>query len=96
MERAIPYQSKTDKREANSKNSFIREIRKNHLLYLLTLPGILLIFIFAYLPIFGIAIAFQDYNPVKGIFGSAFVGFKISVSYLDQATYSKLYIIPFS
>lgn len=76
MERAIPYQSKTDKREANSKNSFIREIRKNHLLYLLTLPGILLIFIFAYLPIFGIAIAFQDYNPVKGIFGSAFVGFK--------------------
>ena len=76
MERAIPYQSKTEKREAKSKNSFIREIRKNHLLYLLTLPGILLIFIFAYLPIFGIAIAFQDYNPVKGVIGSAFVGFK--------------------
>ncbi|KRF42350.1 sugar ABC transporter permease [Paenibacillus sp. Soil787] len=58
------------------KSSFIQEIRKNHLLYLLTLPAILLIFVFAYLPIFGIVIAFQDYNPIKGIFGSDFVGFK--------------------
>jgi putative aldouronate transport system permease protein len=76
MERAITYQSQPNKREAKRKNSFINEIRKNHLLYLLTLPGILLIFVFSYLPIFGIAIAFQDYNPVKGIFGSTFVGFK--------------------
>ncbi|QYR22763.1 ABC transporter permease subunit [Paenibacillus sp. sptzw28] len=76
MERTITYQNQSQKREAKSKNSFFREIRKNHLLYLLTLPGILLIFVFAYLPIFGIAIAFQDYNPVKGVFGSAFVGFK--------------------
>lgn len=51
-------------------------MRKNYLLYLLTLPGIALIFVFAYLPIFGVAIAFQDYNPVKGVFGSEFVGFK--------------------
>lgn len=58
------------------KASFIQEIKKNHLLYLLTLPGILLIFVFAYLPIFGIAIAFQDYNPRKGVFGSKFIGFE--------------------
>ncbi len=84
MERAIPYQSKTDRREANSKNSFIREIRKNHLIYLSYFPGILLVFIFAYLPMFGIVIAFQDYNPVKGVFGSEFVGFKNFQVFLDQ------------
>ncbi len=56
--------------------SFIREIRKNQLMYLLMLPGILLIFVFAYVPMFGIVIAFQDYNPVKGVMGSEFVGFK--------------------
>lgn len=76
MERAIPYQSKSQKREVKSKNSFFREIRKNQLMYLLMLPGILLIFVFAYLPMFGIVIAFQDYNAVKGIMGSEFVGFK--------------------
>lgn len=56
--------------------SFLLEIRKNRMLYLLTLPGILLIFVFAYLPMAGIVIAFQDFNPVKGITGSEFVGLK--------------------
>lgn len=76
MERAITYQRQSQKREAKSKNSFLREIRKNQLMYLLMLPGILLIFVFAYLPMLGIVIAFQDYNAVKGIMGSEFVGFK--------------------
>lgn len=76
MEKTIPINNVSKKVSVHNKTSFIQEIRKNHLLYLLTLPGILLIFVFAYLPIFGIAIAFQDFNPVKGIFGSEFVGFK--------------------
>jgi putative aldouronate transport system permease protein len=66
----LPQQNK------KKKSSFIQEIKKNHLLYLLTLPGMLLIFVFAYLPIFGIAIAFQDYDPRKGVFGSKFIGFE--------------------
>ncbi|WP_397376210.1 ABC transporter permease [Paenibacillus sp. sptzw28] len=37
-------------------------------------PAIVLIFIFSYLPMGGIIIAFQDFNPVKGITGSEFVG----------------------
>ncbi|WP_028608969.1 ABC transporter permease [Paenibacillus harenae] len=76
MERTISYQSQPQKIKKMGKNSFIREIRKNHLLYLLTLPGILLIFVFAYLPIFGIVIAFQDFRPIEGVFGSPFVGFE--------------------
>ena len=76
MEKTIPIKNLSKSITIKKKSSFIQEIRKNHLLYLLTLPAILLIFVFAYLPIFGIFIAFQDYNPVKGIFGSDFVGFK--------------------
>ena len=54
----------------------LMEIRKHGLLYLLTLPGLLLIFVFAYLPMGGIVIAFQNFNAIKGITGSEFVGFK--------------------
>lgn len=57
-------------------NLVTTELRKHGLLYLLTLPGILLIFVFAYLPMGGIVIAFQDFNAIKGITGSEFVGFK--------------------
>ena len=39
-----------------------------------TLPAFLLTIIFKYIPMGGILIAFEDYNPMQGIFGSAWVG----------------------
>ncbi|GAA3407427.1 ABC transporter permease [Paenibacillus hodogayensis] len=56
--------------------SFIKELVRNKYLYLLALPAIVFFFVFSYLPMFGIVIAFQDYNPLKGIFGSEFVGLR--------------------
>ena len=38
------------------------------------LPAIILIFIFSYIPMAGIVIAFQQYLPTKGYFGSPWVG----------------------
>ena len=38
------------------------------------LPGILLLIIFIVIPLFGLVIAFQNYVPAKGIFGSEWVG----------------------
>jgi putative aldouronate transport system permease protein len=54
--------------------AFIREMRKNFALYLLTIPGILFFIIFSYVPMGGLVIAFQDFNLVRGIFGSTFSG----------------------
>lgn len=42
--------------------------------YLMLLPGFIWLFLFSIVPMFGIAIAFQDYNPVKGVLGSEWVG----------------------
>ncbi|TDQ33718.1 ABC transporter permease [Aureibacillus halotolerans] len=42
--------------------------------YLMMLPGLIWLFMFSVLPMFGIVIAFQDYNPVQGMLGSKFVG----------------------
>ena len=40
----------------------------------MSMPGILHLFIFAYLPMFGIIIAFKDFRFDKGIFGSDWIG----------------------
>ncbi|WP_426454994.1 ABC transporter permease [Paenibacillus sp. S-38] len=40
------------------------------------LPAVLLVFIFNYIPMAGILIAFQDFKPAKGLFGSDWVGLK--------------------
>ena len=49
---------------------------KNKELLFLTLPGLLLIIIFNYIPMFGLQVAFKNYTYDKGIWGSEWIGFK--------------------
>lgn len=44
-------------------------------LHIMLIPGLVLVLLFAYGPMAGIVIAFQDFNPGKGLFGSDYVGF---------------------
>ena len=39
-------------------------------------PGLIALFIFAYLPMAGLVMVFQDYDIIKGFFASPWVGFK--------------------
>ena len=50
--------------------------RKNTTLTLMALPAAVLLFIFSYVPIAGLVIAFKDYRYDQGVFGSDWVGFK--------------------
>ncbi len=49
-------------------------LKKDWPFHLLLLPGVILTFIFSYLPIYGIIMAFQNYNPGLGFIGSPWVG----------------------
>ncbi len=46
------------------------KIKRNIWLYLLLLPSFILLIVFCYGPMYGIIIAFKDYNPIQGIWGS--------------------------
>ncbi|WAG67221.1 ABC transporter permease subunit [Clostridium estertheticum] len=54
--------------------SFLHKVKKNKTLLLMLLPAVLFFFIFSYLPIAGIVVAFKSYNFKGGIFGSPWVG----------------------
>jgi putative aldouronate transport system permease protein len=54
---------------------FIKEIKANKYLYILAIPGILFLVIFAYIPFLGHALAFEDFKLSTGLFHSRFVGF---------------------
>lgn len=56
------------------KRGFLFEIKSHWMLYLMTVPGIIFFFIFSYIPMGGLVMAFQNFNLVKGIFGSEFGG----------------------
>lgn len=59
-----------------NQNTVSKQFKKQWRLLLFLTPGILCFLIFSYLPMFGIVVAFQDYNIFKGFLRSPFVGFK--------------------
>jgi putative aldouronate transport system permease protein len=58
-------------------HSTLLYVRQHWQLYVLfILPAFVLTIIFRYVPMGGILIAFTEYNPIRGIFGSEWVGFE--------------------
>ena len=52
------------------------KLRSQWELHVLMVPAIIVTLIFSYFPMYGIILAFKQYNPRLGIFGSKWVGFK--------------------
>jgi putative aldouronate transport system permease protein len=57
-------------------NKTLAEVKKCIPLYALLLPAIVLVICFAYVPMYGVIIAFKDYSPARGIMNSAWAGLK--------------------
>lgn len=53
----------------------MKKLKRQWQYHLMLLPGVILIFIFAYIPLYGVIIAFEDYNPAMG-FSSPWAGLK--------------------
>lgn len=53
-----------------------RTWRRYKWLYVMLLPGILYYLVFKFGPMFGLLAAFKEYQPMKGFFGSPWVGFE--------------------
>lgn len=60
-------------------------LRRQYDLILLALPAVLITLIFHYIPIYGITMAFQEYNPWDGYFGSPWVGFKQFIRFFSDS-----------
>lgn len=58
----------------SSVSRLLAYIRKYWFLYMLILPGFAFMAVFNYAPMYGIQLAFKDYSPRAGIWGSEWVG----------------------
>ena len=69
----------------NSMHNTLVYVKQHWQLYVFFLgPALLLTIVFRYIPMGGILIAFQKYNPFKGIFGSEWVGLKYFKQFLSS------------
>ena len=68
-------------------------IKRHWQLYLLfLLPAVVLTLVFKYAPMGGVLIAFQKYNPFKGIWGSEWVGFKNFIRFMSSPDFQRYLI----
>ncbi|MFH5183411.1 ABC transporter permease [Paenibacillus sp. TAB 01] len=72
---------------ASRKSKLASYFRQTWSLHVLLLPAALIVLIYNYIPLLGVIIAFKEYKPWLGIFGSAWVGldhFKYLFTYPDS------------
>ena len=60
------------------------ELKKNHALYVLLILPVAVLIIFKYVPMHGVQIAFRNYKPARGIYGSDWVGLKYFSKYFGS------------
>lgn len=68
-----PYKEKKKRKNLSpvrSIESFVQEMRKNKSIYLMFVPAMVLLFLFNYMPLSGLVLAFKDVSFAKGIWGS--------------------------
>ncbi len=69
------------------------EIKRSLSLYALMTPSLILLILFSYLPMYGIIIAFKDYNAVQGIWGSPWTknfGFSHFIRFVTAYNFTSL------
>ncbi len=68
----------------------LKIFKANWTLYLLVLPAFIYLFLFNYMPMYGVQIAFRNFRPVKGITGSDWVGLKHFIKFFNFPNFWKL------
>ena len=85
---AVPAQVKHVKKV--KENAFLYDWKRNKNLLLMSLIGVVVVFIFNYMPMGGIIIAFKDYNLFRGIWASPWAGLKHFRSFFGDPYFGRL------
>lgn len=66
-----------------------KDFKKYTCVYFMLIPVVLFFVLFHYIPMVGVVIAFKDFSPATGIFGSPWVGFKHFESFFNSIYFTR-------
>ncbi|WP_136603862.1 ABC transporter permease [Paenibacillus dokdonensis] len=72
------------------RKGYFRKLALQYQLLLMSVPFVALLILFSYVPLWGWIMAFQQYSPGKGVFGSKFVGFDQFTQLFQDGTFFKV------
>ncbi len=70
----------------------VKSIVRNYDLYLMLIPVVLFYVLFKYVPMYGIQIAFRDYNPGLGFFKSTWVGWEHFERFFSSFRFTRMIV----
>ena len=79
-----------DRKKSRWKETWVY-IREHPWLYLMLIPSFVYLAIFCYGPMYGIVIAFQDFNLVRGISGSNWIGVQNFVDLFSSRQFTRVF-----
>jgi len=82
--------SATPAPQKKRKNGIWRSILQQKYLYLMSMPFVIWLFVFNYLPVWGWTMAFQNYKPAKSFSEQKWVGFK---NFVDLFQDERFYLV---
>lgn len=82
MKETSPFQTR--------KRVFCKRLYRCRMLYLMILPSVAAVFIFHYIPLYGVQIAFKDFRSSLGIWDSPWVGIKHFVNFFNYPYFTKI------
>lgn len=91
MNTSVTQTASRSEARPRANRSFWTRLNRNKLMYLMILPGLIYFLIFKYLPMWGLVIAFQNYQPFLGIRGSEWVGFEHFERLFNEPTFWMLF-----
>lgn len=90
MESSVNLNSTMTANVRNRFKKFTKRIWRYRMIYLMLLPGVISVFIFHYIPIYGVQIAFKNFRTSLGIWGSEWVGFKHFIKFFNYPYFGSI------
>lgn len=82
--------ARKQQRRLAKQEPFFRNMRKRYQLWLMLLPAIVIILIFNYGPMYGIQLAFREFDFTKGLTGGEFVGLKYFIKFFNSFQFESI------
>lgn len=76
--------------KSSRRKAIAKDFEKNKYKYLMLVPVLIYFFVFHYMPMYGVIIAFKNYRPALGILGSDWVGFAHFQSFFTDVYFWRL------
>ena len=81
----------SSKNDSGRMKKWLKDWRRDRMVYLLFIPIAVFFIVFNYVPMFGVVIAFQDYKPGRGIWNSKWIGFQNFIDLFSNESFPKVF-----